>query len=65
MARVLAGPAATAPVTRVSVAGERAAAPRPCAARPATSCQPSWARPPATEAAVKRPSPRRNIVFRP
>ncbi len=65
MALVLACPSGTAAVSRVSVAGASTAAPSPCAARAASSCQPSWARPPASEAAVNRPRPTRNIRLRP
>ncbi len=65
IARARAAPSGTAAVTRVSVEGARTAAPRPCTARASSSCQPSCARPPASEASVNRPSPTTNIRLRP
>jgi hypothetical protein len=65
MARARAAPSGTADVTIVSVEGASTAAPSPCTARATNNCQPSWARPPPSEASVNRPSPTRNIRLRP
>ncbi len=58
-------PEGPAEVTMVRVDGARTAAPRPCTARASSSCQPSWASPPARLASVNRPRPTRNIRLRP